>query len=58
MIPFNVPPFVGKEKEYINEVIANRKICGDGFSQKMSGNPEDMTKSEKCSPYNLRHGRS
>ncbi len=31
MIPFNVPPFVGKEKEYINEVIANRKICGDGF---------------------------
>lgn len=48
MIPFNVPPFVGKEKQYIEEVIADRKICGDGFfSRKCQRILEDMTKSEK-----------
>jgi len=31
MIPFNIPPFVGKEKEYIKKAIEiNRKLCGDG----------------------------
>ncbi len=30
MIPFNVPPYIGKEKEYIDQVIAERKISGDG----------------------------
>lgn len=30
MIPFNVPPVVGSELEYINEVIGSKKICGDG----------------------------
>ncbi|MBW7571106.1 dTDP-4-amino-4,6-dideoxygalactose transaminase [Succinivibrio faecicola] len=30
MIHFNVPPFVGKETEYIQEAIKNHKICGDG----------------------------
>ena len=30
MIPFNVPPFIGKEREYINKVIDNRKLCGGG----------------------------
>ena len=30
MIPFNVPPFTGKEIEYIQEAVKNRKICGDG----------------------------
>lgn len=35
MINFNVPPYVGKEKEYINQAIDNRKICGDGtFTKK------------------------
>ena len=35
MINFNVPPYVGTEMNYINEVIANRKICGDGpFTKK------------------------
>ena len=30
MINFNVPPYVGKEIEYIKDVISKRKICGDG----------------------------
>ena len=31
MIPFNKPPFVGQELEYICEaVVNNRKLCGDG----------------------------
>ncbi len=30
MIPFNRPPFVGKEPEYIKQVIESRKLCGDG----------------------------
>lgn len=36
MIPFNVPPYVGKELEYVKEAIEkNHKICGDGpFTKK------------------------
>ena len=35
MINFNVPPYVGKEMDYIKEAIAAHKICGDGaFSKK------------------------
>lgn len=31
MIPFNIPPYVGKELEYVKEAMErNRKICGDG----------------------------
>ena len=30
MIDFNVPPYIGKEDEYIKEAIASHKICGDG----------------------------
>ena len=30
MIPFNVPPCVGDELEYIEQAIASHKICGDG----------------------------
>ena len=29
-INFNVPPFTGKEYEYIKECVQNQKICGDG----------------------------
>ncbi len=38
MIPFNVPPHVGKEKDYIHEAIhLNRKLSGDGpFTAKCS----------------------
>ncbi len=35
MISFNVPPYVGKEQEYIAQAISTRKICGDGqFTKK------------------------
>ena len=30
MIHFNVPPFTGKELEYMKQAIDNHKICGDG----------------------------
>ncbi len=30
MIAFNVPPFTGKEMEYIKEAVDAHKICGDG----------------------------
>ncbi|MBQ9991327.1 MAG: dTDP-4-amino-4,6-dideoxygalactose transaminase [Lachnospiraceae bacterium] len=30
MINFNVPPFTGKEIEYIREAVEAQKICGDG----------------------------
>ena len=30
MIPFNVPPCVGEEIEYVKQAIASHKICGDG----------------------------
>ncbi|ALF18686.1 dTDP-4-amino-4,6-dideoxygalactose transaminase [Fusobacterium animalis] len=38
MIQFNVPPFVGKELEYVREAMEkNHKICGDGpFTKKCS----------------------
>ena len=37
MIPFNVPPFTGKETEYIKQAIDSHKICGDGaFTKKCS----------------------
>ena len=35
MISFNIPPHVGKEKEYISRAIANNKICGDGEFTKL-----------------------
>lgn len=30
MINFNIPPFTGKELDYISQAIKNNKICGDG----------------------------
>lgn len=30
MIPFNIPPFVGNEFEYMKDAVNNHKICGDG----------------------------
>lgn len=35
MINFNVPPFTGKEFDYMKAAVDNKKICGDGpFSKK------------------------
>ncbi len=37
MISFNIPPYTGKENEYIAQAIGKRKICGDGeFTRKCS----------------------
>ena len=38
MIPFNIPPYVGRELEYVKEAMEkNHKICGDGpFTKKCS----------------------
>ncbi len=36
MIPFNIPPFVGTEENYIHDAIEKRKICGDGSFTKKS----------------------
>ncbi len=35
MIPFNVPPYVGSELDYIKDAIESRKISGDGKYTKM-----------------------
>lgn len=49
MINFNVPPFTGKEMEYIRQAVENQKICGDGvFTRKCNEWIEQRTKTNKC----------
>ena len=49
MIPFNIPPYVGKEKDYISEAIASSKICGDGnFTKKCNQWLEEHTGAQKA----------
>lgn len=49
MINFNVPPFTGKEFDYMREAVAQEKICGDGpFTKKCSEKIEAMTGAAKC----------
>lgn len=38
MINFNIPPYVGREKEYVIKSIENKKICGDGEFTKKCNN--------------------
>lgn len=48
MIRFNVPPFTGKEMEYVKQAVDNMHICGDGeFTQKCSKWLEEKTGSAK-----------
>ena len=48
MISFNVPPFVGKEKEYVMQAIDSHKISGDGaFTKKCSDWLEKQTGSPR-----------
>ena len=35
MIPFNIPPYVGKELDYVKQAVEAHKICGDGQFTKM-----------------------
>ncbi len=49
MINFNVPPFTGKEFDYMREAVENEKICGDGpFTKKCSEWIEKRTGTAKC----------
>lgn len=49
MINFNVPPFTGKEMEYIQKAVENQKICGDGeFTKKCNAWFEERTGTPKC----------
>lgn len=49
MINFNVPPFTGKEYEYIKQAVDAQKICGDGqFTKKCNSWIEENTKCSKA----------
>lgn len=49
MINFNVPPFTGKEIEYIRQCVEAQKICGDGpFTKKCNKWIEEKTGTAKC----------
>jgi dTDP-4-amino-4,6-dideoxygalactose transaminase len=49
MINFNVPPFTGKEMEYIRAAVEAQKICGDGeFTRKCSQWIEEKTGTAKA----------
>lgn len=48
MIHFNVPPFTGKETEYMRKAIDNHKICGDGeFTKKCNAELEKLLPGSK-----------
>ena len=49
MIRFNVPPFTGKEMDYIKQAVDNMKICGDGeFTKRDSEWLEKRTGTHKA----------
>ena len=48
MLPFNVPPFVGEEFEYVKQAIESHKISGDGsFTKKCHAWMEERFKAQK-----------
>lgn len=49
MINFNVPPYTGREMDYIRQAVENQKICGDGpFTKRCSEWFEQQTGMAKC----------
>ena len=49
IIPFNIPPYVGPEIEYIKKAIEKRKICGDGeFTKLCNKKLEEIIGVKKC----------
>ena len=49
MIRFNVPPYTGKEMEYIKQAVENQKICGDGeYTAKCNEWLENKTGTKKA----------
>ena len=48
MINFNLPPYVGKELEYVKQAIDAHKICGDGqFTKKCNAWLEEKFNAQK-----------
>ena len=48
-IRFNVPPFTGREYEYVRQAVENQKICGDGeYTKKCNAWIEERTGAGKC----------
>lgn len=48
MIPFNIPPYIGTENQYIADAIQSHKICGDGpYTKKCQELLERQTGSAK-----------
>lgn len=48
MVNFNVPPYVGKELEYVSDAVKKHKICGDGeYTKKCNKWMEDRFKANK-----------
>ena len=48
MIPFNIPPYVGKELDYVRQAVEAQKICGDGqFTKKCSKWLEERFSAQK-----------
>lgn len=48
MINFNVPPYTGKELDYVAQAVKNQKICGDGeFTKKCDAWIEKKTGTKK-----------
>lgn len=49
MIHFNIPPFTGKELEYIRQAVEAKKICGDGqFTKKCNAWLEERFHAQKA----------
>jgi dTDP-4-amino-4,6-dideoxygalactose transaminase len=49
MISFNVPPYIGKEKEYLMQAVDSHKICGDGqFTKKCNAWIEEKMGAHKA----------
>lgn len=48
MIPFNVPPYIGEEEQYVIQAIQSHRICGDNaFTFKCEGLMEKKFNSKK-----------
>ena len=49
MIPFNIPPYIGMEDDYVLEAMHSHKICGDGsFTKRCHTQLEKLTGSTKA----------
>ena len=49
MIKFNVPPYTGREMDYIRQAVEKQKICGDGeFTHRCNAWVEEKTGAAKC----------